>query len=63
MAYKILVVGAGGQVGQAMQHVAAQRTDIIFAARQDADITNKQSLLAALQKWKPDIISCQGREL
>ncbi|MBB6238969.1 dTDP-4-dehydrorhamnose reductase [Pedobacter sp. AK013] len=58
---KILVIGAGGQLGQCLKVVAEQRgiTEIIFPAEQDANILNQSGLNELLAKEKPAyVINC-----
>lgn len=51
----VLVTGAGGQLGQALQSVAAQYPQIQFhfASSSEADITNKQNLHSIFNRLKP----------
>jgi len=58
---KILVIGAGGQLGQCLKKVAARRdiTDIIFPAEQDANILDETGLRNLLSAEKPAfVINC-----
>ncbi|MBO9674976.1 MAG: dTDP-4-dehydrorhamnose reductase [Sphingobacteriaceae bacterium] len=58
---KILVIGAGGQLGQCLKVVAERReiTEIIFPAEQDANILNESGLNELLAKEKPAyVINC-----
>jgi len=58
---KILVIGAGGQLGQCLKVVAELRviTDIVFPAEQDANILDESVLNALLAKEKPAfVINC-----
>lgn len=52
----VLVTGASGQLGQALQHVADNYTDVDFhfAASAEADVTDKKSLAAIFKRLKPD---------
>lgn len=52
----VLVTGANGQLGQALQVVAPKHENLqfYFAGSQDADITNPESLKAIFGKVKPD---------
>lgn len=52
----VLVTGASGQLGQALQHVADNYTDVDFhfAASAEADVTDKKSLTAVFEKLKPN---------
>jgi dTDP-4-dehydrorhamnose reductase len=58
---KILVIGAGGQLGQCLKTVAERRgiNDIVFPVEQDADILNESGLNDLLAKEKPAyVINC-----
>lgn len=58
---KILVMGAGGQLGQCLKTVAEHRgiTDIVFPAEQDANILNQDALVALFESEKPNfVINC-----
>jgi len=58
---KILVIGAGGQLGQCLKTVAEQRmiSDIIFPAENEANILNADGLNTLLQNEKPAfVINC-----
>jgi dTDP-4-dehydrorhamnose reductase len=51
----IVVTGAHGQLGQALQSIAAQYTEIQFhfCSSQEANLTNKASLQAVFRNYKP----------
>ena len=58
---KILVIGAGGQLGQCLKTVAERRmiTNVIFAAKQEANILNEELLIGLFQKENPAfVINC-----
>ncbi|SDG12379.1 dTDP-4-dehydrorhamnose reductase [Pedobacter terrae] len=58
---KILVIGAGGQLGQCLKVVAERRgiTEIVFPAEQDANILNAAGLKDLLSKEQPVyVINC-----
>jgi len=58
---KILVIGAGGQLGQCLKIVAERRgiTEIVFPAEQDANILDETMLHALLAKEQPTfVINC-----
>jgi dTDP-4-dehydrorhamnose reductase len=58
---KILVIGAGGQLGQCLKTVAERRgiSEIIFPAEQDANILNESGLNDLLEKEQPAfVINC-----
>ncbi|SDC78490.1 dTDP-4-dehydrorhamnose reductase [Pedobacter soli] len=58
---KILVIGAGGQLGQCLRIVAVRRgiVDIVFPAEQDANILDESILNALLAKEQPVfVINC-----
>jgi len=58
---KILVIGAGGQLGQCLKTVAERRgiTEIVFPAEQDANILDESGLNKLLAAEKPGfVINC-----
>jgi len=58
---KILVIGAGGQLGQCLRAVAERRviTNIIFPSETDANILNQEDLHALIAREKPTfVINC-----
>ncbi|WP_316832378.1 dTDP-4-dehydrorhamnose reductase [Pedobacter aquatilis] len=58
---KILVIGAGGQLGQCLKTVAERKgiTDIVFPAEKDANILDAALLNTLLEKEKPAfVINC-----
>jgi dTDP-4-dehydrorhamnose reductase len=58
---KILVIGAGGQLGQCLKTVAERRgiTEIVFPAEQDANILDEDGLNALLAATQPAfVINC-----
>ncbi|WP_316826402.1 dTDP-4-dehydrorhamnose reductase [Pedobacter miscanthi] len=58
---KILVIGAGGQLGQCLKVVAERRgiIEIVFPAEQDANILNESGLNTLLAKENPAyVINC-----
>ncbi|TBO43293.1 dTDP-4-dehydrorhamnose reductase [Pedobacter kyonggii] len=58
---KILVIGAGGQLGQCLKVVAERRgiTEIVFPAEQDANILNESGLKDLLAAAQPAfVINC-----
>lgn len=58
---KILIIGAGGQLGQCLKTVAERRgiTDIVFPAEVEANILNQPGLESLLQKEQPAfVINC-----
>ena len=58
---KILVIGAGGQLGQCLKVVAERRgiTEIVFPAEQDANILNESGLNDLLAAAQPAfVINC-----
>jgi dTDP-4-dehydrorhamnose reductase len=52
----VLVTGGSGQLGQALQFVAADYPEIEFhfASSAEADITDKKKLIAVFERLKPD---------
>jgi len=58
---KILIIGAGGQLGQCLKTVSERRgiTDIVFPAETDANILDQAGLKALLEKENPVfVINC-----
>ena len=58
---KILIIGAGGQLGQCLKTVAQRRgiTDIVFPAEAEANILDQLGLQKLLQNEKPAfVINC-----
>ncbi|WP_316802149.1 dTDP-4-dehydrorhamnose reductase [Pedobacter nototheniae] len=58
---KILVIGAGGQLGQCLKTVAGRRgiTEIVFTAEQEANILKPELLAVLFEKEKPAyVINC-----
>lgn len=58
---KVLVIGAGGQLGQCLKTVAERRglTDIVFPAEQDANILDEAGLKNLLSAQEPAfVINC-----
>ncbi|WP_316807704.1 dTDP-4-dehydrorhamnose reductase [Pedobacter agri] len=58
---RILIIGAGGQLGQCLKTVAERRgiTDIVFPAEADANILDQAGLDLLLKKEKPAfVINC-----
>ena len=58
---KILVIGAGGQLGQCLKTVAERRgiSEIVFPVEQEANILNQGLLNSLLEKEKPKfVINC-----
>lgn len=58
---KIVVIGAGGQLGQCLKTVASRReiNTIVFPTEQEANILNPQQLLHVLEKESPKfVINC-----
>ena len=50
---KILVTGSNGLVGQAIRRVYDQNTEIVFATREDADLTDFVQAKALFEKVRP----------
>jgi dTDP-4-dehydrorhamnose reductase len=57
VAVRVLVTGASGQVGLAVQHVCAAAGDEVFAAgRETLDVTDRDAVLGALTTLRPDAV-------
>ena len=52
----VLVTGANGQLGQALQSISGKfpEIDFVFCSSSDLDITKKESCEAVFVKYKPD---------
>ena len=52
----VLVTGASGQLGQAIQFIATNHSEIkfVFCSSSDLDISNKENCQTVFQKTKPD---------
>ena len=58
---KILVIGAGGQLGQCLKTVTERRgiSDVVFPVEKEANILDAEGLNTMLQNEKPDfVINC-----
>lgn len=57
---RILVTGAGGQLGNDVCRFAADRGDDVFGATHgELDVTDRDAVLAAITSWRPDaVIHC-----
>jgi dTDP-4-dehydrorhamnose reductase len=58
---RILVTGAGGQLGQSIRSISGAYPDLefIFTDREDLDITNKSAVFSFFGKYKPNYcINC-----
>jgi dTDP-4-dehydrorhamnose reductase len=54
---RLLVTGAGGQLGHDLVADArAAGDDVLAAARADLDVTNRAAVLAAITEWAPDVV-------
>ena len=53
----VLVTGASGQLGQALQYIAPQYNNMqfYFASSNEADVTDKKSIAALFNDKKPDV--------
>ncbi|MCX3078641.1 dTDP-4-dehydrorhamnose reductase [Klebsiella michiganensis] len=53
---KVLLTGANGQLGQCLQDRVPNDWDVWATDTSELDITNKDLVLAAVSKYKPDVI-------
>ena len=54
---RLLVTGAGGQVGRALVAFATTRGDEVAAADRSAlDVTDRDAVLGAITSWRPDAV-------
>ncbi|MFK7975746.1 MAG: dTDP-4-dehydrorhamnose reductase [Halioglobus sp.] len=56
MSNKVLIVGAGGQLGQELQRTAPANIQWVAIARSDLDIANEQSVVDVFEAHKPDLV-------
>lgn len=57
---KILIAGAGGQVGRALLGCAPQGSNVVGLTRADLDIGDANSVIARVRAEHPDVIICAG---
>lgn len=57
---KILLTGAGGQLGQALQRSRPDGVDLIACDRQQLDLSNELALRATIQRVRPDWVINAG---
>ncbi len=53
---RVLITGAGGQVGRALAQELAETTDLYLATRNELDLANTGGIAPALDKIAPDLI-------
>jgi len=53
---KILITGAGGQLGLTLQHLAPREHEIVPLTSRQLDITNRNAVLETVRKIRPDVI-------
>ncbi|MFM8528810.1 MAG: dTDP-4-dehydrorhamnose reductase [Ilumatobacteraceae bacterium] len=54
---KVLVLGAGGQLGQELaEYCATQRDDVVALTHHDLDITNRVEVNESLTRLRPDVV-------
>lgn len=53
---RVLITGAGGQVGRALAQELAETTDLYLATRNELDLANTGAIAPALDKLAPDLI-------
>lgn len=54
---KLLITGAGGQLGTDVRLAAeAARDDVLAVARADLDVTDRDAVLGAITSWRPDAV-------
>ena len=57
---KVLLTGAGGQLGQALIASAPQELDLVATSRQDLDLADPEACLSAVQHHQPDWVLNAG---
>lgn len=56
---KIVVVGAGGQLGLCVRDISTEEDNIVFLTHKDLDITNKEDVFNLIQREQPKaVINC-----
>ena len=53
---KVLLLGAGGQLGMALQRLAPAGVDLATPTREELDICNASQLREALSRFKPEVV-------
>lgn len=56
MAKKVLVIGAGGQLGHCIQDLVTKDDDVRFLSHSDLDITNKDDAYREIIGYRPDVV-------
>ena len=58
---RVLLVGAGGLLGTAMQHAVPQGVDLVSLPKQELDITDRQAVAVTVERLRPEyVINCAG---
>ena len=57
---KVLLTGAGGQLGQALIASAPQELDLVATSRKELDLSNPEACRAAVQQLQPDWVLNAG---
>jgi dTDP-4-dehydrorhamnose reductase len=58
LALRLLVTGAGGQLGHDVVTTAERAGDAVLAlGRADLDVTDRAAVLQAISAWKPDVVA------
>ena len=56
MTMKVLVTGANGQLGRALQEAAPDAMQVRAVSRNELDVTDLMAVHAMLKTWRPDVI-------
>lgn len=53
---RALILGAGGQVGQALERAAPAEVELAPLRREDCDVREASQVMAAIDRFRPDVI-------
>ena len=56
MTMKVLVTGANGQLGRALQEAAPDAMQVCAVSRNELDVTDRVAVHAMVETWRPDVI-------
>lgn len=53
---RVLILGAGGQLGRALTHAFSPTLDVLAATHRQCDLLDRQDLASLLAHFKPDVV-------